>query len=209
MTHQLDEGRVLLASHDLFVDRPGPLGRQYLAAKLLLAHEQREVREHRLRRYRIQVVAFHQRTRAIAKLLVHLEMGDAAIPIDGDGHVTMQPLHGGVGQPAVRVGLDPPLGASRRRGGQQKRCGEGVGPRALDTPKSHGQSSPVLAGSWVPRLSNPVDAQGRVGCTGGRGPAPGGAGRPAALGPAFGDLRTVQRDALRDRPQRVKLEGPS
>ncbi len=147
MTDQLDEGRVLLATDDLFVDRSSPLGRQYLAAKLLLAHEERKVGEHRLRRDRIQVVALHQRARAIAKLLIHLEIGDAAIAIDGDGHVTMQPLHGGVRQPAVRVGLDPPLGARRRCGGQQKQTGEGTGPQVLDTPRSHGQSSPVWAGS--------------------------------------------------------------
>ncbi len=118
VTHQLDEGRVLLSAHDLLVDRPGPLGRKDLAAKLLLAHEEREVRENRLRRYRVQVVAFHQRARAVAKLFIDLNPRDPAIAIDRDRHVAVQALNGGVGQPAVSVGLDPPLRVRRRRGGQ-------------------------------------------------------------------------------------------
>ncbi len=109
MTDQLDQRRVLLAAHDLLVDPPRFVGGQHLALELLVAHEQRELGEHRARRNGVEVVALQHARCGVAEYLLHLDGGDAPGTVHADRDIAAQPLHAPIRDPALDGWLDPPL----------------------------------------------------------------------------------------------------
>ena len=84
---ELDERRVLLATHNLLVDAARGASRQHLTLELLLAHEQRKVGEYRASGDRIEIIALHHAVPVVAKLLFDLEARHTLIAVDGDPHV--------------------------------------------------------------------------------------------------------------------------